>query len=55
MFNFFFQAIELAVKFAKDRAVEVSKVACGRLIEIQAFEQVGNLYSLLFNKSLICS
>ena len=34
------QAVEIAVKFVKDRAIEVVEKACSKLVEIESYEQV---------------
>lgn len=34
------QAVELAMKFVGDRAVDVARTACPRLAEIKCYEQV---------------
>jgi len=38
------KAVELAVKFVKNRAVEVVRKACDKLIEIESYEQAAELY-----------
>ena len=37
---YYFQAVELAMKFVSDRAYDVARIACPRLAEIKCYEQV---------------
>jgi len=38
------KAVELAMKFVSDRAYDVARMVCPRLVEIKCYEQAGELY-----------
>ncbi|XP_067026551.1 intraflagellar transport protein 172 homolog [Acropora muricata] len=38
------KAVELAMKLVSDRAYDVARVACARLVDIKCYEQAGELY-----------